>query len=968
MLALLTAALIPVPAAHALVQSTPISTDSPDHAVGPVGRVNDIAEANGLIYLVGDFTKVGGQTRNFAAAINKATGQVDTSWNPNLNGVAYSIDVAPDGSAVYVGGVFTKVGPTWRSRIAKLDPDSGEAITGWNPKASAQVATIQATADTVYIGGYFTTAGNIARARLAAVDAATGVVDPTWNPGANGPVLTSALSADGAKLFVGGNFTRLGGAARPRLGAVGTGGGSVLGWNPAPPHKVLDAELSANGSILYAAIGGPQVDGGNLATAYDTGTGAVIWNHSSDGDFQAVAVSADAIYYGGHFVKIEGQSRQRIAAFHPTSGALKSWNPGSNSAWGIWALTYTDRLYAGGDFSTIGGRTQKHFAVFTNGQNLAPTASFTSGCAALNCQFDASGSVDPDGSIVSRSWNFGDGTSGNGKTPTHTYSSAGTYAVTLTVTDNNGASDTSTETVQVSAAGNGIAFVGKAGASNNASSFNVTVPAGVSPYDGLLLFATVNDSAAAVSNPVGVTGWTRLGTVVDESMQTVVWTKPADPGDAGSRLTVNLGSAKKASISLMAYTGTDPNSPVATWMGVPETIKQAAHTTPNVVTSIDGSWIVSYWADKTSSTTNWTPPGSEKVRREAIGSGNGRISVLLTDTRVSHPAGTYGSKTATANSSNNKATMVTVALKPMTGTINQRPTAAFSSSCNGLTCSFNATDSFDPDGSIVSYRWQFGDGTTTSGAARNHGYGTYGTYPVTLTVTDNDGATDGAVQNVSVIDPNTAAITFVGSDSAGGNTVNHKVEVPPGVQTGDSLLLFFSTNSETVSVSNPTGVTGWDRLDEVSSDTMQTVAWTKVAAAGDAGTTLTVALGARQKGTLMIAAYSGTHATNPIHVITSAPETTKRAGHTTPQLNTTRNGAWIVSYWADKTSATTDWTLPAGEMPRGEAYTIGSGRVTSVLSDTGVPHSPGTYGGKTATASSSNAKATMWTVALRPLS
>jgi PKD repeat protein len=310
--------------------------------------------------------------------------------------------------------------------------------------------------------------------------------------------------------------------------------------------------------------------------------------------------------------------------------------------------------------------------------------------------------------------------------------------------------------------------------------------------------------------------------------------------------------------------------------------------------------------------------------------------------------------------------MVTVALKPVTGTTNQRPIAAFSSSCTDVTCSFDATDSVDPDGSLVSYRWQFGDGATAIGATRSHSYGAYGTYPVTLTVTDNDGATDSVVQAITVTDPGAAAITFVGSRKATGNSVNHKVEVPAGVRAGDTLLLFFSANSETVSVSNPTGVTGWDRLDAVSSDTMQTVAWTKAAEAGDAGTTLTVALGSRQKGTLTVAAYAGTDAASPIHALAAAPETTKRNRHTTPQVTISANGAWIVSYWADKTSATTDWTLPAGEVARAEAYTIGGGRITSILGDSGQPHAPGTYGNKTATASSANAKATMWTVALRP--
>ncbi|WP_128694680.1 S8 family serine peptidase [Methanoculleus taiwanensis] len=63
--------------------------------------------------------------------------------------------------------------------------------------------------------------------------------------------------------------------------------------------------------------------------------------------------------------------------------------------------------------------------------------------------FDAAGSYDPDGMIVQCDWEFGDGTSGTGTAATHIYDSAGTYAVTLTVTDNGGRSSTETQAVTV---------------------------------------------------------------------------------------------------------------------------------------------------------------------------------------------------------------------------------------------------------------------------------------------------------------------------------------------------------------------------------------------------------------------------------------------------------------------------------------------------------------------------------------
>ncbi len=87
--------------------------------------------------------------------------------------------------------------------------------------------------------------------------------------------------------------------------------------------------------------------------------------------------------------------------------------------------------------------------------NQSPTAAFTaapgSGQVPLNVVFDASTSSDPDGSIASFRWNFGDNTSGTGVTTSHSYTTAGTFTVTLTVTDNRGATATATRTIVTTA-------------------------------------------------------------------------------------------------------------------------------------------------------------------------------------------------------------------------------------------------------------------------------------------------------------------------------------------------------------------------------------------------------------------------------------------------------------------------------------------------------------------------------------
>lgn len=85
--------------------------------------------------------------------------------------------------------------------------------------------------------------------------------------------------------------------------------------------------------------------------------------------------------------------------------------------------------------------------------NQAPTAAFTasplSGTAPLLVSFDASGSTDPDGSIATYAWNFGDGVSGTGRTASHTYAVVGTFTARLTVTDDDGATASASRDILV---------------------------------------------------------------------------------------------------------------------------------------------------------------------------------------------------------------------------------------------------------------------------------------------------------------------------------------------------------------------------------------------------------------------------------------------------------------------------------------------------------------------------------------
>ncbi|WP_162271396.1 PKD domain-containing protein [Luteitalea pratensis] len=84
---------------------------------------------------------------------------------------------------------------------------------------------------------------------------------------------------------------------------------------------------------------------------------------------------------------------------------------------------------------------------------------------------------------------------------------------------------------------------------------------------------------------------------------------------------------------------------------------------------------------------------------------------------------------------------------------NVPPTPSFAVACSGLTCAVDASASFDGNGSLTGYLWTFGDGTGGTGVTASHTYTSSGSYPVRLSVTDNDGASTALTRFITVSAP-----------------------------------------------------------------------------------------------------------------------------------------------------------------------------------------------------------------------
>lgn len=196
-----------------------------------------------------------------------------------------------------------------------------------------------------------------------AAGAASGAIQQTpmssWE--ANGRV--STIVVQNGVAYLGGQFTAMlspSGVSVPRnhLAAIQVSTGRLLAWNPNANGNVNVLRIA--GGVVYvgggfSSLGGrPRYDAG--AVSATTGAVSRTWAARTDGSVTAMAVLGSTVYLGGSFGHVNGIARTRLAAVS-TSGVLDaSWRPAANSTVRVLvADSATQRIYAGGDFTTVSG-------------------------------------------------------------------------------------------------------------------------------------------------------------------------------------------------------------------------------------------------------------------------------------------------------------------------------------------------------------------------------------------------------------------------------------------------------------------------------------------------------------------------------------------------------------------------------------------------------------------------------------
>jgi hypothetical protein len=228
------------------------------------------------------------------------------------------------------------------------------------------VASLAVSGDQLYVAGRFTGIDGTTRKRLVAINADTGELNTAFKPVPNGGVREVVVSSDGTTVYAGGAFTALGGQPRLAAGSVDSTSGLATSFNPTGSGgNAVTIGLSPDGSRFFYGTENNTLFAYDVAASNDP-----MWSLKTSGNTQAITVTEDEMWIGGHFSQIvTGKiARPFIASIDPMDGSVNDWNPNCvGGKMGVWALLHDGtHLHAGGLFTGFGTVKQRGYARFSD--------------------------------------------------------------------------------------------------------------------------------------------------------------------------------------------------------------------------------------------------------------------------------------------------------------------------------------------------------------------------------------------------------------------------------------------------------------------------------------------------------------------------------------------------------------------------------------------------------------------------
>lgn len=376
----------------------------------PVHRI--AVDEAGFVFVSGEFSSVGETPRRRLAKMALDGALVD-AWNPDPVGSVHALAVA--NGVLYVGGAFTSIGGGSVGNLAGLDLESGQVIAAPLPVVDGAISALLIDAQHIYMGGEFghvdsTPIQNLARLSL---DGAT--PDWDWTPDPDGAVRVLADLAD-ARILVAGDFASIGGIEQASIARVSASGAGVVDvdWRPV----VSGAVPAARGWLEWASpwMEGTAAIGGwfqhigeheRIGFALVGDDGSAIDERldvESAGLVYATSVQADgAMVLGGRFYKVDGERRGNLARLLPNGSLDPVWKPEVDGAVYGLAARNDGFIYVAGSFDGIGGHALYNLARVSDSDAGAPDTSWfldNAGWDIRNLAFAPDGALIASGAVV----------------------------------------------------------------------------------------------------------------------------------------------------------------------------------------------------------------------------------------------------------------------------------------------------------------------------------------------------------------------------------------------------------------------------------------------------------------------------------------------------------------------------------------------------------------------------------------